>query len=185
MAVSRASGRAGTLLMRLSGWKRPRWWLAAAGVAAVAGLGLGLWFGTRGRYIPPARARLYSASSACLLTGPRGLADRQVAPVWAGMEDASLVTRTKVSYLAVAGPGTLGDAMPYLGSLVVRHCDVIIAVGQPQTAAVNADSSRFPATRFVAVGSGAPRRNVTVVPAGSSGMVRSRVAGLVEAATRQ
>ena len=171
--------------MRLSGWKRPRWWLAAAGVAAVAGLGLGLWFGTRGRYIPPARARLYSASSACLLTGPRGLADRQVAPVWAGMEDASLVTRTKVSYLAVAGPGTLGDAMPYLGSLVVRHCDVIIAVGQPQTAAVNADSSRFPATRFVAVGSGAPRRNVTVVPAGSSGMVRSRVAGLVEAATRQ
>jgi hypothetical protein len=167
-------------------WGRRRlWWVAASGAAVAVGLGVWLWLGTGGRYIPPARARVYSAFSACLLTGPRGLADGQVAPVWAGMEEASLATRAKVSYLPVAGPATVGAATPYLGSLVLRRCNVIIAVGVPETAAVSAGSSRFPGTRFVTVGPGTARSNVTVVPAASAGVVRSRVAGLVEAAAGQ
>jgi hypothetical protein len=128
------------------------------------------------------RARVYSAFSACLLTGPRGLADSQVTPVWAGLEDASLATRAKVSYLAVAGPATVGNAIPYLGSLVASHCDVIVAVGLTQAAAVRADSGRFPRVRFVEVGPAMARRNVTVVAASAAGVVRSRVATIVEAA---
>jgi hypothetical protein len=170
--------------MRLWG-RRWLWCVAGSGAAAAAGLGVWLWLGTGGRYIPPARARVYMAFSACLLTGPRGLADGQVAPVWAGMEEASLATRAKVSYLPVAGPATVGAAMPYLGSLVVRHCNVIIAVGAPETAAVSTGSGRFPGIRFVTVGPGTARSNVTVVPTGPAGVVRSRVADLVEAAARQ
>lgn len=170
--------------MRLRG-KRWLWWVAGSGTAVAVGLGVWFWLGTGGRYIPPARARVYTDFSACLLTGPGGLADGQVAPVWAGMQDASLATRAKVSYLSVAAPATPGRAAPYLASLVLRHCDVILAVGAPETAAVDADSGRFPGTRFVTIGPGEPRRNVTVVRPGSAGAVRSRVAGLVGAAARQ
>jgi len=169
--------------MRVRGRRRLRW-AAVAGVVVAGGLVVWLWLGTGGRAIPLPRARAYTAFSACLLTGPRGLADERVAPVWAGMQEASLATRAKVSYLPVAGPGTVGAAMPDLATLVLRHCDVIIAVGPPETAAVSADSRRFPGTRFVTVGPGTARSNVTVVPAGSADAVRSRVASLVEAATQ-
>src|SRR5574340_860169 len=136
------------LLMRL--WNRRwLWWVAGSGAVVAVGLGVWFWLSAGGRHMPPARARVYTAFSTCLLTGPRGLADGQVAPVWAGMEEASLATRAKVSYLPVAGPATVGAATPYLGSLVAQHCDVIIAVGAPETAAVNAGSGRFPGIQFV------------------------------------
>jgi hypothetical protein len=165
-------------------WMRRYWWLLVSALAGAAGLGvfLALWLGDGGQYVPPVRARVYSAFSACLLTGPRGLADPQAMPVWAGLQDASLATRAKVTYLTVAGPATVGNAVPYLGSLVARHCDVIVAVGTTQTAAVRADSGRFRGVRFVEIGSAMARPNVTVVPARPAAAVRSRVASVVEAA---
>lgn len=172
--------------MRVAGWMRRYRWLLAGGVAGVVVLAvlLGLLPGSGGSSIPPPRARVYTAASACLLTGPAGLTDRQVAPVWAGMEDASLVTRAKVSYLAAQGPATVGNVTPYLGSLELRRCTVILAVGKPETAVVTVGAAAFPGVRFVVVGSGSARANVTAVPSGSPAGVRSSVAGLVEVATR-
>lgn len=131
------------------------------------------------RDLPPTRARVYQAFDACLLTGARGLADPAAAPVWAGMRDASLSTSAKVSYLAVAGPATVGNALPYAASLLQRHCDVVVAVGPAQVAAIEQDARNYPQQRFVAVGGPAGGANLTSVPAGAPDQVRTTVAGLI------
>jgi hypothetical protein len=83
-----------------------------------------------------------------------------------------------VSYLAVNGPATVGNALPYLGALLVRHCNVIVAEGAAEQAAVAADAGRFPSVRFVVVGHAAQAPNVTVLPGPRSGL-RSAVAGVI------
>lgn len=81
-----------------------------------------------------------------------------------------------------------GDAGAWLGAAVPvvsgRWRGVILAAGQPQTAAVIAGAAKFPKTRFVVVGPGSAAANVTLVLPGPAASVRSAVAGLVEAATR-
>lgn len=167
--------------MRLAG----RWvWLTLGG-AAVAGVALGLvasgvrWPWSGGRSLPPPRARVYENVDACLLTGARGLADPAAAQVWAGMEDASRATTARVSYLAVTGPATEAEAAPFVGSLLVRDCRVIVASGAAEQAAVLADAPRFPGTRFVVMGPAAGPANVTVLAFTTSGL-RSAVAMAVE-----
>lgn len=100
------------------------------------------------------RARQYTASQACLLTGPKGLVDPQTATVWNGMEDASLATHAKVTYLAVNGPATASNAVPYANSLIEQHCGVILAAGAPQAGALSQIAPRTPKTRFVILGNG-------------------------------
>jgi hypothetical protein len=167
--------------MRLPG----RWvWLTLGGVA-VAGAALGLvvpgvrWPGSGGRSLPPSRARVYENVDACLLTGSRGLADPAAAQVWAGMEDASRATTARVSYLAVTGPATEAEAVPFVGSLLVRGCRVIVASGAAEQAAVLADAGRFPGTRFVVTGPATGPANVTALVFTTSGL-RAAVAGAVE-----
>lgn len=121
---------------------------------------------------------MYTAYDACLLTGAGGIADPAAAPVWAGMRDASLATRAKVSYLAVSGPATAGNARPYLGALLVRHCNVIVTDGPAEQAAATAEASRFPGVDFVVVGSAVPAANVTVLGGARSGL-RAEVADLI------
>jgi selenophosphate synthetase-related protein len=128
--------------------------------------------------LPPARARVYADFSTCLLTGEQGLASPGAAPVWAGLQDASADTTTKVSYLAAAGPVTDANYLPYLNSLVQRRCDVIVTVGQPGAAVASAQAASHPGIRFVIVGGSAqPAANVS--PVGVSGHVREDVAGAV------
>src|SRR5437899_2178701 len=74
--------------------------------------------------------------------------------VWAGMEDASLATHGKVTYLQVAGPATVANAVPYANSLLQRHCDMVIGVGAPQAGAVAQVAQHAPKTRFVVMGDG-------------------------------
>ena len=139
-----------------------------------------LWPAPPTRTLPPTRARAYLAFDACLLTGAQGLADPATAPVWAGMQDASNATRAKVSYLSIAaGPDTLGNALPYLASLLQRHCDVILAVGSAEVAAVNQDAPGNPGTHFIEIGGSNSTANVSVVPSGSAADVRKSVAGLI------
>lgn len=154
--------------------------LAVAGVA-VAGITAGvLVLVSGGGSAPPARARIYANVDACLLTGAAGVSDPAVAPVWAGMEDASLSTHARVSYLTVTGPATEANALPFLGSLLVRGCKVIVAVGAPERSAVLTDARRFSATKFVIFGAASAPSNVTAVAFSAAG-VRSTVAGVVRA----
>src|SRR5215469_1180521 len=88
------------------------WWVVAA-VVAVAGITVGVLLAgsshPAARALPPARARVYTAFDACLLTDADGVTGAQAAPVWSGMQAASLVTSGKVSYLAVTGDDTAAN----------------------------------------------------------------------------
>jgi hypothetical protein len=113
--------------------------------------------------VPAPRARIYLAFDACLLTRERGLAGPQAAQAWAGLQRASLATHAKVEYLPVMGSQTVGGALPMLSSLVQRNCNVIIAAGTPQIAAVDQEAPRYPGVRFATVGGPAGGSNVTVL----------------------
>ena len=111
--------------------------------------------------------------------GARGLADPVAAQVWAGMEDASAATTARVSYLAVTGPATEAEAAPFVGSLLVRGCRVIVASGAAEQAAVLADAGRYPGTRFVVTSAATGPANVTALAFTPSGL-RAAVAAAVE-----
>jgi basic membrane lipoprotein Med (substrate-binding protein (PBP1-ABC) superfamily) len=168
--------------MRMPGHRE----LLLLGVAAVAGTAAALTaFGVMpwehsGRVLPPARARAYNNVTACLLTGKSGLADTTAAQEWAGLEAASRATDDRVSYLAAAGPATAAGAAPYVGTLLVRGCAVIVAAGAPQRAAVLAAAAAHPATRFVVTGPAQGSANLTSLPFTTSGLSEA-VASAVEA----
>jgi hypothetical protein len=159
---------------------RHRWWFMGVGVVIVGVVLLVvLWPSAPARTLPPTRARQYTAFDACLLTGSQGLADPAVRPVWAGMQDASLATKAKVSYLAVAGPQTTGNAVPYANTLLQRRCSLVIGVGQPQVDAVTSTARSHPKNRFAVVG-GNGSANVTALPTGSANAMRSAIATMIK-----
>jgi hypothetical protein len=166
----------------------PGRWVLLGLCTAVAGVGVGLavsgapqpW-SSGGRALPPARARVYEDVDACLLTGSKGLADPSAAQAWAGMEDASLATSARVSYLAVTGPATVAQAEPFAGSLLVGGCKVVVASGAAERSAALAEAARFSSVRFVVTGAAAGTPpNVTALAFTPSGL-RSGVASAVEA----
>lgn len=81
------------------------------------------------------------------------------------MQDASLATRAKVSYLAVAGPQTVGNAIPYANTLVQRQCNAIVGVGQTQVDAINEIAAANKSAKFIVVGGTSSAANVTAVAA--------------------
>jgi hypothetical protein len=133
---------------------------------------------------PAPRARLYLAFTACLLTDSHGLAGRPAAQAWSGMQKASLATRAKVEYLPVMSGSTPAAAMPYLASLLQRHCKVVIAAGSAQVAALVSEKGRPPGVRLVAMGSVPARSGIMTVPASGSG-VASAVDQIITAAVAQ
>jgi basic membrane lipoprotein Med (substrate-binding protein (PBP1-ABC) superfamily) len=162
------------------------WCIAGAVLVAVALVTtLVVVLGHRGRQLPPPRARQYRAVDACLLTGSGGLADPPTAAVWAGMQDASLATRARVSYLPVVGPDTVAAALPFAQSLIQRHCAVVVAVGQVEVGAAAKEAPDHSDIRFVLVGGTAGGANVSVVAAGPRERVRPAVAEVVTRAVGQ
>jgi basic membrane lipoprotein Med (substrate-binding protein (PBP1-ABC) superfamily) len=155
---------------------RGRYVAVAIGVVTLAALAVwALWpSGT------PPRARPYLAFTACLLTDGQGVAGAAARPVWDGMSDASLATRVKVQYLPSVAASTVDEVRPYLAGLVQRHCDLIVAVGPVQVAAVAADAHAYPRVRFAVVG-GAAAQNVTAVENGPPSAVQARVDAWVRA----
>lgn len=149
---------------------------AAVMVALVVAIVMIAGRGTSGQ-VP--RARQYLAFTACLLTGPGGLAGKDAAAAWAGMERASLKTHAKAQYLAVTSGTTAGAAAPYLASLVARHCGAVIAAGAGPAAAAEDAASRYRAVRFAVLGGGVPGPNLVVV---RGRHLSAAVAGLVSAA---
>jgi len=158
----------------------------SGGIAVVVGCVLGL--GAAGcsssgsHLVADTRVRAYTGYQACLLTGSRGIFG-SAAPAWAGMETGSLATHAKVSYLAVRGPQTSGYAATYVATDVVQKCDLVIADGAAEEAAVIASATRFRSTRFAVVGTTAGpvagAVNVAIV-SGNAAAIRSGVASLVE-----
>lgn len=161
---------------------RRLWWVGAA-VCAAAGviLAVALWPGSSGgRNLPPTRARVYAAWRACLVTGTSGLSDPQAASVWAGMEQASAKTSAKVSYLAVAGEDSAGNAQTFVATAAGEHCDLVIAVGGPQVQGVASVATRFPQTRFAVVGQLSAGSNVSQISANPSDGLAAATAATVE-----
>ena len=162
-------------------WLRKYWWAATAVVAAL-GIGLGVFLthpSHPARALPPTRARVYTAFDACLLTDAAGVGSAQAAPVWSGMQAASLQSSGKVSFLSVYGPDTAANAVPYVNTLVQRQCNLVLAVGPSQVAAAREQAAVFPKVQFVVVDGGSSSGNVTAVPPGKGTDVSSAVKGIV------
>lgn len=113
----------------------------------------------------PSRARQYLAFKACLLTDAQGINGELSSAIWAGMGQASLTTRARIQYLPVFGPPTVPNALPYLASLVQRHCDVIVAAGRVPAATISSAAPRYPEIRFITVGANGTGRNLTSLTA--------------------
>jgi DNA-binding LacI/PurR family transcriptional regulator len=158
---------------------RYRWVVLGVAVACVGLVVVLLVWPSGGRKLPPPRARVYTQFNACLLTDADGVSGPAAAPVWAGMQAASLKTSGKVSYLSVYGPDTVANAVPYVNTLVQRKCDLVIAVGPTEVAAVRSQATAFPSARFVVVDSGTSSGNVSVVESSPNSAVSSAVQGLV------
>jgi basic membrane lipoprotein Med (substrate-binding protein (PBP1-ABC) superfamily) len=151
--------------------RRRRWLLvAAAGLVIALGVVWAVW--PSERVLP---ARRYLDFTACLLTDERGITGRESAPVWAGMQDASLATRAKVQYASVAGPQTVDNAVPFLSGLAQSRCDLVFAVGAVPVGAVGAVAPRFPGSRFVVVGGAVTGANVSTVDVTTAEATRAAV----------
>lgn len=164
-------------------WMRDaRVWVGAGGFLAVAVLVVVMVVWWSGSAEEEPRARQYHDVTACLLTDSRGVVGDEAASVWAGMQEASLSTLTKVQFLEVDGPETVENARSYLGSLVLGGCDLVVAVGQAQVGAVSADAAAYPDLRFVVVGGGAAGGNVSRIEGETPETVSAAVAETVSAA---
>ncbi|MFI1996579.1 hypothetical protein [Actinoplanes sp. NPDC020271] len=111
------------------------------------------------------RERQYRDATACLLTGEEGIAKEPATAIWSTMQQASVTTLVRVQNLPVSGPQTADNAEGFVNSLTATRCGLIIAVGEPQTAAVDRVAAANPQTAFISVGGGAVTGNVQVVDA--------------------
>lgn len=182
--------RVGETPMRLAPRLLTRHPRAATAVAATAGAAvvivLALWPGTRSAPAavtpPPTRARAYTDYSACLLTGPTGIADAQAAPVWAGLQSASGATRAQASYLQLQGPQTAANAASYVNALALRGCSLILTAGTVPGQGADARAGAFPRIRFITVDAptGASA-NLTAVASAAPATVTKQISALVVA----
>jgi hypothetical protein len=127
---------------------------------------------------PPAgagpQARHYLDATACLLTGPGGIAPGTPgAPVWKAMQAASLATHVMVSYLPDTGPS---DAAVLLSTLADRRCGVIITAGTASAKVITAARARRQQSFVLVAAPGpaipaGPPNAVIVSPAGAPARV--------------
>jgi len=162
---------------------------ALIGAAAIALTTLALWphhHQTPIVYSPPVRARVYTDFTACLLTGPNGIADARSAPVWAGMQAAATATRAQISYLEIQGPQTASNADAYVNTLALQGCSLILTVGQAAGQGVDDRAKALPRNRFITIAGPAPAAtNVTALTAAGPTAVTAAVKALIAtAATR-
>jgi basic membrane lipoprotein Med (substrate-binding protein (PBP1-ABC) superfamily) len=163
-----------------AGRSRNAWgWTGAVAVVVVAAVALTLYLNSGKK--PVVDGGKYLAFTSCLLTDSQGLSGEPAAAAWAGLQQAAHATQMQAQYLEV--PTSATDAGPYLASLVVRHCGVVVTTGPAQAAAVQADARRYTNVRFVVLGGAARGANVVVVK-GSAGEIPAQVAAQVTDALR-
>jgi basic membrane lipoprotein Med (substrate-binding protein (PBP1-ABC) superfamily) len=149
--------------------RRP-WQVWTAGAVAVVAVGTIAWLVVRSGS-EPVRERQYRAETACLLTGEGGVRGAKAAPIWTGMQRASVESLVKVSFVVVNGPQTAGNAGTYLAGLVQSRCDLLLAVDAAPVGAVAASASAFPQQKFVVVG-GPAAANVSALEGTSDAAYR-------------
>jgi hypothetical protein len=128
---------------------------------------------------PDPRAWVYTQATACLLTPAGGVVAEQVAPVWAGMQQASLATHGKVQYLEVDGPQTADNAKTFLATVINGKCDLVLTTGAAPNAALLAVAGSYLDSRFLLIGKAAPQVNVAVVDEMDAAQVTERVRAAV------
>jgi basic membrane lipoprotein Med (substrate-binding protein (PBP1-ABC) superfamily) len=132
-------------------WLRSHRLLVSSGVGLLVAAAVLTWILWPSPRPEQPRARQYLEFTACLLTDDQGIVGTTGKPVWAAMQDASLATLAKVQYLAVAGPQTESNAVPFANGLAQRHCDLVFAAGAAPVAAVRVAAQSFPSQRFFVV----------------------------------
>lgn len=149
------------------GLPRPRPLGLIAIALALSAVGAGVVWVAAGSDLSPdrvARERVFTDVSACLLTDFQGVAGPAAAAVWAGMQEASVETRARASYVPVGRSAKTRAAItPYLNSLILSDCNLVVAAGAAQVDAVVAAASAHPDIRFAVVG-GRGGANVAVLP---------------------
>lgn len=159
----------GRVLAAVSGASRGRSGRMAGGavVLVLALVGGWLFIGGEESGPPDPRARQYKEFDACLLTDEKGIVSgAAAAPVWDGMQEASLETRARVTYVPVVGEPSADNARPFFNSLMQRKCDVVLAVGASQVEVTQAGAKEHPKARFVVVDGAQTAGNVTVAKSG-------------------
>ncbi|WP_225801397.1 BMP family ABC transporter substrate-binding protein [Streptomyces sp. NK15101] len=177
-AAKREAAEAGTdvrgVLAAMAGALRGRTgWALGSVLVIVLGLLGARWFAnTDDKGTPPdTRARAYKDYDACLLTDDKGIVTgAPAAPVWEGMQAASLDKRIRVTFVPVMGEQSVTNARPFLNGLVQRDCEIVVASGAPQVEAAEAAAKKNPEVRFVTVGEdgGAAHDNLARVAPGAS-----------------
>ncbi|WP_086824919.1 BMP family ABC transporter substrate-binding protein [Streptomyces sp. NRRL B-24572] len=151
---------------------RAGWALGSVLVLVLGLLGVRLFANGDDSGTPPdTRARAYKDYDACLLTDDKGIVTgAPAAPVWEGMQAASLDERIRVTFVPVTGEQSVANARPFLNGLVQRDCEIVVASGAPQVKAAEAAAAKNPDVRFVTVGEGggAAHDNLTRVAPGAS-----------------
>jgi hypothetical protein len=155
---------------------------AATGLVVLAA-GLFVWHSSSSDTTPEAGEYLASFT-ACLLTDSHGLAAPETALVWRGMENASLATQAKVEYLPVMSGSTAAAAAPYLASLLHRQCNVVVATGPAQVAAVSAQARKFQSVEFVVPGPALAGSHVIGLPVPAASL-SAAVASVITAAVHR
>jgi basic membrane lipoprotein Med (substrate-binding protein (PBP1-ABC) superfamily) len=157
-----------------------RSWVITLGVAVLATIGVALIWqpGDKSRHIPAARTRTTIAFTACVLTDSHGIAGKDAAPAWRGVLNAQASTNLRAQSLQVAGKGRTADAVIAVNTLTQRSCNLIIAAGDPQVAAVWKQASLYPEQDFLVIDvAGHPvSGNVAVVTTPDATTIASKVA---------
>ena len=131
---------------------------------------------------PQPRARQYLDYTACLLTGAQGIAEPDAAPVWAGMQQASLATHAKVQYLPVTDPPTIENASAFLAGLAQGNCDLVFAAGAKPTAAADLRAGAFPNVTFYVLARGTDSGNLTHLDDSTPARSQARVNDIIQKA---
>jgi hypothetical protein len=145
----------------------------------VAGLVTWLLWPSRPAGQQPARERHYRSTTVCLLTDDKGVEGDIAKAVWAGMQEGSVATLTKVQYLPITGPQTAANGVTYFNTLGLQHCTVVVAAGAVPVAAMEEGCAQFPDIKYVAVGGDTKGKPFTAVDAGAFGAVRAAVKDIV------
>ncbi|MEU5533188.1 hypothetical protein [Streptomyces sp. NPDC020362] len=132
--------------------------------------------------VPDTRARHYTETDACPLTGKDGIKGSTAADVRQGMQDASRTTHARVSYDQVPGEQSVGNTRPFLNGRLQRSCDVVLADGRPEVTAART-APQYGKVGFLLVGGGSKGRNVTTVAVGDG--LRANEAAAVERAVNE
>ncbi|MFC9795950.1 BMP family ABC transporter substrate-binding protein [Streptomyces sp. NPDC057695] len=166
---------------------RVGWALASVLVLVLGLVGAWLFAGSDRAGTPPdTRARAYQDYDACLLTDERGIVTgAPAAPVWEGMQTASLDKHIRVTFVPVMGAKTVENARPFLNGLVQRDCEIVVASGAPQVAAAEAAVEKNPEIRFVTVGTGAGASHDNLVRVAPGASLEDDIAATVKRLARE